>query len=154
MPNLDDMGPVLPLGGLFVLGNQGGSGVMSRQSTGGENGTNFLAGGFAAGSAEYVVNQARDAAGLDSSTVPDELGQALLGVGISHADMVPRNKAMSRAIHYNVATQAFQDLGVTLGDLAGDVNLGDGGNGSGAPSNAMSTPSAANPSVGSNKVVY
>lgn len=162
MFNLQDAGPLLPLGGLFLMGSREGSNnpdlvdrVTTRNATGGETGLGYLAGGFAAGSSEWAAQQLRQAAGLDSNTVPDELAQALVGVGVSNMNMIPRNKAMARGIHYNVATQAFQDLGVTLGDFAGDVDLGNGGSngGSSAPA-AAPAPQASNPSIGGNEVVY
>ena len=112
MVNLGDMGPVLPLGALFLAG----SSQRGRQFTGGEGGKQFVAGGFAAGSAEFVANEALSMAGIDN--VPDELAQAGLAAVLSkYGNAIPQNKAMARGIHYNVATQALQDLGVTAGDL-------------------------------------
>lgn len=126
MVNLNDAGPVIPLAGLFLAGNSS----TGRQFTGGEGGKQYLAGGFAGASSQWAVDQLRSTAGLDSSTVPDELGQAVLGAALSrYGGMVPQNKAMARGIHYHVATQAMNDLGVTAGDLFGDFTGGNGGNG-------------------------
>lgn len=118
--------PIVTLGALAVAGNSS----RGRQFTGGESGKGLLAGGFAASSSEYVADQARSMAGIDTTSVSDELMQALLGAGVSRfGDPIPMNNAMARGIHYNVATQAFQDAGLSLGNLVGDVTDGGGSNG-------------------------
>lgn len=119
MVNLEDTDAILPLGALFLAGNS----QKGRQFTGGEGGKQYLAGGFAASSSDWAINQLRNAAGLDSSQVPDALAQALLGMGISKwGGMIPQNNAMARGIHYNVASESFSQMGLTAGDLAGDVS--------------------------------
>lgn len=123
MPSLDS--PLLTLGALFIAGQDS----RGRQFTGGESGKGILAGGFAAGSAQYVVDTARDQAGLDSDSLSDELARALVGAGISRfGGPIPQNNAMARGIMYDVAKSGFTDAGFTVGDLVGDTF--NGGNGS------------------------
>lgn len=113
---------MLTLGALFLAGQDS----RGRKFTGGESGKGILAGGFAAGSAQYVVDEVRSRSGFDSDALTDELAQALLGAGISrYGGMIPQNKAMARGIHYSVAEQAFTEGGYTLGELVGDIGGGD-----------------------------
>lgn len=122
MPSLDS--PLITLGALFLAGQDS----RGRQFTGGESGKGVVAGGFAAGSSQFVVDEVRNRAGLDSTAVSDELAQALLGAGLSrYGGMVPQNKAMARGIMYSAAEQSFTRAGYTLGDLVGGSI---GGNGS------------------------
>lgn len=117
MVNLES--PVLTLGALFLAGNSD----KGRQFTGGERGTGLLAGGFASASANTAVDEIRNAAGIDASSLSDELAQALLGAGVSWAgrsfDGIPTRitNPMARGIHYNVAHQAFEEAGFTLGEF-------------------------------------
>lgn len=112
MVNFDS--PILALGALFLAGQD----QRGRRFTGGETGKGYLAGGFAGSSAEFAVNKLRNTAGVSESALSDELAQALLGAGVSRfGGMIPQNKAMARGIHYNVATQSFQDAGLSLGSL-------------------------------------
>ena len=113
--------PLLTLGALYLAGQDD----RGRRFTGGESGKGLLAGGFAAGSSQFVVDEVRSMAGLDSSALSDELAQALLGAGIARfGGPIPQSNAMARGIHYNVAEQAFTQAGVTLGDF---LNGGSGG---------------------------
>lgn len=118
MVSLEDTDAILPLGALFLAGNS----QEGRQFTGGEGGKQYLAGGFANASADWAVDEIRNAAGLDSSQVPDALAQAVLGMGLSKwGDPIPQNNAMARGIHYGVATESFENMGLTLGNLSDDV---------------------------------
>lgn len=139
MVNLEDTDAILPLGALFLAGNSS----TGRQFTGGEGGKQYLAGGFAASSSSWAVDQIRNAAGLDSEQVPDALAQALVGAGLSRwGGMIPQNKAMARGIHYNVASNSFNQMGLTLGDMVGDVGGGNGG----SSMNTMSATQTVTPS--------
>lgn len=125
MPSLDS--PALTLGALYLVGQE----ERGREFTGGESGRGLLAAGFAGSSSEYAANQIRNAVGVDSTSVSDELMQALVGAGISRfGDPIPMNNAMARGIHTNVAIQAFQDAGLSLGNIAGGDLLGGDGGGS------------------------
>lgn len=121
MPSFDS--PLLTLGALFVAGQDS----RGRQFTGGESGKGLLAGGFAAGSAQFVVDEARSAAGLEEDAISDELAQALLGAGVARfGGPVPQNNAMARGIMYSVAEQGFTKGGFTLGEMIGDIGGGNG----------------------------
>jgi hypothetical protein len=136
MVSLDS--PVLTLGGLFIAGNQAmraNSGDLSAGISGGESGRGLLAGGFGASSAEYSAQKLRDVAGLQEDALSDELAQALVGAGVGKIGRMqnsPMLNAAARGIHYNAAAQAFQEVGLTLGQVAGG-NGGSNGS-SGAPS--------------------
>lgn len=153
--------PLLTLGALYLAGQD----ERGRQFTGGESGRGLLAGGFAASSSNYLVDQARSLTGLQSDALTDELAQALIGAGISRfGDPIPMNNAMARGIHYNVADDAFTKAGITLGDIAGDVTNGGsgapsgGGGGSGATHNDMmnggGSSVVANKRMSGNTVTY
>lgn len=121
MVSLDS--PLITLGALFIAGQDS----RGRQFTGSESGKGLIAGGFAAGSAQYVVDKAREQTGFDSSAVSDELAQALVGAAVSrYGGMIPQNKAMGRGIMYSVSEQAFTKGGYTLGGLVNEMNDGDG----------------------------
>ena len=122
MVSLDS--PMLTLGAMFIAGQD----ERGRPFTGGESGKGLLAGGFGGASAEYAADQVRSLTGLDTSTASDELMQVLVGAAVSkYGDPIPQNNAIARGIHYNAATQAFQDAGLGLGNLAGDITGGGGG---------------------------
>lgn len=122
MPSLDN--PLITLGALAVAG----SSRRGRQFTGGESAMGLLAGGWANASAPWFGTQLRQLTGQTGTdaTLTDPLAQAIVGAGLSWADMVPANKALARGIHYNVAANAFssQQLDATniLPDLSGSLS--------------------------------
>lgn len=132
--------PVVPLAALFLAG-QRSRGIASRQDTGGEGGVNLLAGGFADASSGWAVNQITDAVGMGGTVTP-LLGRALLGAGVSRANMIPRNNAMARGVMYGVASDGVSELGMDLGSLIGDVTNG-GTASAGAVSMSAGSPSSA-----------
>lgn len=147
MPNLDS--PVLTLGALFVAGNSS----QGRNLTGGESGVGLLSGGFAAASSDAAVNEIRSSLGIDASSLSDELAQALLGAGVSWAgrtfDGVPTRitNPMARGIHYDVASQAFEEAGFTLGEF---LNNGTSNGGT----SSISRSGATRASTGSAQAVH
>lgn len=123
MVSLDS--PLLSLGALFLAGNSS----EGMQFTGGETGRGLVAGGFAAASSDAAVNEVRNALGVEADALSDELAQALLGAGLSRwGGPIPQNKAMARAIHYDVAAQAVEGAGFALGDLLSGNGNGNGNN--------------------------
>ena len=144
MPDLSLDSPLVTLGALYFAGNRGvrGSGPLSGIS-GGESGKGLIAGGFGGASAEWAGDQVTGLAG-DSLPVSDVLGQAIAGAALSKfGGMIPQNKAMARGIHYNAATQAMQEIGLSAGDLIGDVTGGGGSTSS--TSSTTSTPVRSSP---------
>lgn len=143
MVDLDS--PVLTLGALFLAGNS----ADGRDLTGGEGGVGLLAGGFSSASAQTAVTEIRNAAGIDSSSLSDELAQALLGAGVSLAgrrlDGIPTRitNPMARGIHYNVAHQAFEEAGFTLAEF-----MDDNGNGNGSSTQAVTSTRSRSTSQG------
>lgn len=115
--------PLIPLAGLYMVGQNS----KGRKYTGGESGKGMLAAGFAASSGEWAANQALSATGM-SGTISNSLAQALIGAGISrYGSAVPANRAMARGVMYNVAGNAFTELGADAGSLFGDIMGGGGG---------------------------
>lgn len=147
MPSFD--GPILTLGGLFVAGNR------MPEFTGGESGMNILAAGFAGSSADFLVDEARSTLGIDTSTVSDELAQALIGAGISrYGDPIPRNNAMARGIHYDVAMQAIDEAGFSLDQLVGGSLFNGGSSGGSATAPVQPEQSVHQNMGGGNARVY
>lgn len=141
--NLDS--PLIPLAGLYMAGQSS----KGRKYTGGESGKGMLAAGFAASSGEWAANQALNAAGM-SGTISNSLAQALIGAGISrYGGAVPANRAMARGVMYNVAGNAFTELGADAGSLFGDMFGGGGGGSQTAQTASAATSRTASPATAS-----
>lgn len=133
MPNISLDSPVIPLAGLYLAGQS----RKGRTFTGGESGKGMLAAGFAASSSDWAANQLLSAANM-SGTVSNSLAKALIGAGISrYGDPIPAHRAMSRGIMYNVASEAFTELGADAGSLFGSIGGGSGS--SGVPTRTATT---------------
>lgn len=146
--------------GLLPVAVTVGAGQMRRSEfAGGEGGKQYLIGGFSGASAEYAVDQFRDMANVDDQTLPDLLGQSLLGAGLSYGGSKydsPALNAASRGVHMNVMIQSMQQLGLTAQGLAGGVNGGSGGGsngGSDGSTEGLRRPSASRTGGSSMEVV-
>ena len=146
--------PLIPLAGLYLVGQNS----KGRRYTGGESGKGMLAAGFAASSSEWAAGQALSATGM-GGTISNSLAQALLGAGVSrYGGAVPANRAMARGVMYNVAANAFTELGADAGSLFGNIGGGDGSQTAtqSASASVQSAPQAKSqqPRTGSNTVRF